>query len=225
MHDQHTRQTGSPTTSPIGGRSALAGARLVAWSMIRNGLPFAGIALLGWSAQDVLWLSAFNVALLISTICIASRVAPYLQHADQRQLYAQSFIWGLVSVVLAATASALGIFHFAGRDLFDLISRGVFGALEASLSVWLGVLAIAAIPAFWRELQVEIERSRAVGWRNDVFGNLVVAAFLVGGCPVAIELGDTAIAVWIAVLTAFLLFSDVWPDVLRDMVRPPRRVG
>jgi hypothetical protein len=192
--------------------------------MIRNGLPFAGLVLLGWSAQDVLWLNAFNVALLISTICIASRVAPRLQHAERRRLYVQSFVWGLVSVVLAATASALGILHFAGRDLFDLISHGVFDALEASLSIWVCVLAIGAIPAFLRELETEIVRSREVGWRNDVAGNLVVVAFLVGGCPLAIELGDTGIAVWIAVLTAFLLGSDIWPDVLRDMVRPPRRV-
>jgi hypothetical protein len=191
--------------------------------MIRNGVPFAGLVLLGWSAQDILWLSAFNVALLITTICIASRVAPRLQQADRRQLYVQSFAWGLISVALAAIASALGILHAAGRDLFDLISRGVFGALEASLSIWIGALTIAAIPAFLRELEIEIERSRTVGWRNDVFGNLVVAAFLVGGCRWAIEFGDTGVAVWIAVLTAFLLVSDIWPDVLRDMVRPPRR--
>src|SRR6516165_2560078 len=104
MYDQRARHAGIPSTSPVGRRSKLPGARLVAWSMIRNGVPFAGLVLLGWSAQDILWLSAFNVALLITTICIASRVAPRLQQADRRQLYVQSFAWGLISVALAAIA-------------------------------------------------------------------------------------------------------------------------
>jgi hypothetical protein len=216
MHDHES-------ISPADGWSTSARAAVIAWSIARNGFPFAGIALLGWSAENVLWLSAFNVALLISAICIASRIAPNLQHATRRQLLARSVIWGLISVALAAAACAFGILNFAGKDLFDLISRGVFRALEASLNVWICMLAITAIPAFLRELQIEIWRSRSTSWRNDVFGNLLVAGLLVGGCPVAIELGDAGIAVWIAVLTAFAVFSDLWPNILRDMVRPPRK--
>lgn len=206
-----------------------ANAKIVVWAIARNLFPFVGMPLFGWSAQNILWLSAFNLVLQVVIITIASLVAPRLRNANAHQLIMESIWWGAVAVLIAATAAVVGVLHMNSGFLAEMIAHGVFASLAQSLWYWLLGLAIASLPAFLAEVRVEIKLSRTDAWIEQrsspmtVFGEILPAAIAIGWCPLAIDSGDVGIAIAITAFTAFSLFRDIWPDQMRDMVRPSRR--
>jgi hypothetical protein len=228
LNKQHGAWTPQPARIPVAWRrQPEQTASVFLKSLLRNAIPFAGILGFGWPVQDVLWLSAFNFLIQVAVIAIASAVAPRLQHIGKRQLIARSFWFALLSVLVAgATLCLIGLAYLpVVRVLYE---SGMFAHIQKSLWCWVAGLAISAIPAFLAEVRVEIDLSRLGSLEENnnpfrVMGEVGRPALIIIFCPIAIALGDVWVAFAICLFTAISVVHDVWPDILRNIVRSSRR--
>jgi hypothetical protein len=220
---ENPAQTSASSSQPREGQPLTAAQ--AAGIVIRHLVPVFGVLFLGWSAQQFLLMSMFNIAFSIACIGTISVAVSGHQKGTVSQSKADSvrnwlsLLAGALLVTLILTA-ALGwwIVLISPRDGPPLLVRSL---AWAALS-----MIISAAPGLLRQYRSDLHSTLTVKQRRERDQANGILLFVCG--VLIFMMANTILALTVVGATALFIVRDLRPDLLRRLRqgkggRPKRR--
>jgi hypothetical protein len=193
--------------------------------VVRHLIPVAGTLWFGWSLSQFALLSIFNIAFSLGCIAFVGLGASTLKAAEENQT---GFVDGIGAWLSLLAATTLVIVLFTGMFGWLVFVMAPEGAhLLSERSLWMAALTmiVAAAPAVAAQLRIDAHSNQTEEQRKQRDQPAAGVLFLSGIVVFAMSgyaagLGAFGLYPLMFAITAFFIFRDLRPDLMREAMRP-----
>lgn len=193
----------------------------------RHLIPLAGMLVFGWSAGEFLLLSLFNLCFGIVTVGVVGVLVSTRQEVGPSPSRTDEVISWLFAIALAVAGSVFLTVMF-GWVIVVVASSASDALFDWAMAGLAALMVATAAPALYRQYRDDLEAGLGEPQRKRRDQPKVLVLVLMAGLIFVLsgyagDFGRSGLLIVAIAVTALFVFSDLRPDLMRELVRPAPR--